>query len=109
MLLPGCTGEEKPVPEEKGGVQVRIALDGLMTKTTTPGEGAENTVSCLDVIVFSADGTQQLYSWLHGSYSTEGGYYGRRHHCHFRDPCRKGGSPAECKGAGHCQLSGSCR
>lgn len=75
MLLPGCTGEEKPVPEEKGGVQVRIALDGLMTKTTTPGEGAENTVSCLDVIVFSADGTQQLYSWLHGSYSTEGGYY----------------------------------
>ena len=75
MLLPGCTGEEKPAPEEKGGVQVRIALDGLMTKTTTPGEGAENTVSCLDVIVFSADGTQQLYSWLHGSYSTEGGYY----------------------------------
>lgn len=75
MLLPGCTGEEKPVPEEKGGVQVRIALDGLMTKTTTPGEGAENTVSCLDVIVFSADGTQQLYSWLHGSYSIEGGYY----------------------------------
>ncbi len=77
LLASGCVREEVRDNEgsNKGEVVFRVSLDGLTTKTTTPGEGAENTVSSLDFIIFESDGTF-LYKWhVPAPTPTPAGYY----------------------------------
>ena len=76
LLASGCVREEVRDNEgSKGEVVFRVSLDGLTTKTTTPGEGAENTVSSLDFIIFQSDGTF-LYKWHDDAPTpTTAGYY----------------------------------
>jgi len=71
-----CTREiAQDSPEQQGDIVLRIALDGLETKTA--GEGDENKVSTLDIVIFNKAGTQQLYNWHVDNASTtiSGGYY----------------------------------
>ena len=71
-----CTREiAQDSPEQQGDIVLRIALDGLETKT--PGEGDENTVRTLDIVIFNNAGTKQLYNWhvADASMSINGDYY----------------------------------
>lgn len=76
FLASGCIREEVRDNEGgKGEVVFRVSLDEFTTKTTTPGEGAENTVSNLDFIIFKSDGTF-LYKWHDNAPTpTTAGYY----------------------------------
>lgn len=75
FLISGCAREEVRDNEgSKGELVFRVSLDELTTKTTTPGVGAENTVSTLDFIIFQSDGTF-LYKWHVDAPTPTAGYY----------------------------------